>query len=188
MWGRPFTVTDANNDGVIVPAEVTASPDARFLGSPVPTRELGVAPSITLGRLLTLAALIDHRRGFRIDNTGGRLRCNARCAALYMPGASLEDQARAVDPTDAREGWIEDGTFTRLRELSLAWTLPRAWSRGVGARSATLTAIGRNLGTSTDYSGLDPEVSYTGQSAILQTEFFTVPLPRTLAVRFDARW
>lgn len=188
MWGRPFTVTDANNDGVIVPAEVTASPDARFLGSPVPTRELGVAPSITLGRLLTLAALIDHRGGFRIDNTGGRLHCNARCAALYLPGASLEDQARAVDPNDAREAWIEDGTFTRLRELSLAWTLPRAWSRGVGARSATLTAIGRNLWTSTDYSGLDPEVSYTGQSAILQTEFFTVPLPRTLAVRFDARW
>jgi hypothetical protein len=189
LWGQPFTVNDANSDGVIVPAEVsTVSGESRFLGSPVPTRELAVAPILTLGGSVTIAALIDHRGGFRIDNAGGRIHCNANCFALYDPDASPGEQARAVDPNDARAAWIEDGSFTRLRELSLAWTIPRSWSRRLGAQSATVAVLGRNLWTGTDYSGLDPEVSFTGQAAIVQTEFFTLPLPRTLTIRLDARW
>jgi hypothetical protein len=187
-WGTRYAVTDANNDGVIVPAEVAPLPESRFLGSPVPTREVGVAPSVTIARTVTIAALVDHRGGHRIFNVGGRLRCNGVCEALYDPNASFADQARAVDPADAGEGWIEDGTFTRLRELSLAWTLPVGWSRRFGARSSTVTMMGRNLWPQTDYTGIDPETSYTGQTQIFQSDLFVLPPPRTLSVRFDARW
>jgi hypothetical protein len=188
LWGRPFTVTDANADAVIVPSEVVSSPESRFLGSPVPTREIGVAPSVRLGRSVNLAALIDHRGGFRIYNASGRLRCTGVCSELYDPEASPVEQARAVDPNDALAAWIEDGTFTRLRELSISWTVPGLWSRRLGARSSRLTLLGRNLWTRTDYSGIDPEVSSTGQSEMLQTELFTLPPSRTVSLRFDARW
>jgi hypothetical protein len=187
-WGRAFTVTDANSDGVIVPAEVVSSPQSRYLGSPVPTQELGITPSVVVGRSITLAAVIDHRSGFRIYNAGGRLRCNAVCAALYDPDASAMEQARAVDPNDALEGWIEDGMFTKLRELSVTWAVPGTWSRRIGARSSALTLVGRNLWTGTDYSGLDPEGSLTGQSQLLQDELFTLALSRAVSLRFDARW
>lgn len=188
LWAVPFTVSDANADGVIAPGEVILSGGYRVLGSPVPTRELGVSPTITLGTSVTVTTLIDHRGGFRIDNSGGRLHCTTRCSALYDPEASVFEQARAVDPNDARASWIEDGTFTRLRELSIAWRLPSPWARRLGARSATLTAVGRNLWTGTDYSGLDPETSFAGQSATVQTDLFTLPLARSLSVRFDALW
>jgi hypothetical protein len=182
-WATPYTVNDVNGDGVIVPSEVTATGEAKFLGSPVPTRELGVTPSIVIGRALTIAALVDYRGGFRSYNNGERLRCGTNCAALYAPNASIADQARAVDPTEALGGYFEDASFTRLRELSVAWTFATR-----SKRPASVALIGRNLLTSTGYSGLDPEVSSTGQTRIDQTTFFTLPLPRTLSLRLSEGW
>jgi hypothetical protein len=187
-WGQRFTVTDTNGDGVIVPGEVASDTGARFLGSPVPTRELGISPSLVLARVVTLIATIDSRSGFRAVNSGGRLRCNSVCADLYLPNASLGDQARAVNPSVATGAWVEDASFVRLRELAVAWALPDAWSRAIGARSSSVVLAGWNLLTRTDYSGLDPEVSSTGQARIDQVEFFTLPLARAFSVRLDARW
>jgi hypothetical protein len=187
-WGPRFTVTDANGDGVIVPAEVVADTASRYLGSPVPTRELGLAPSVVFGRAVTISALVDYRGGFRSLNTTGRLHCNGLCAALYMPNASLDEQARAVDPVDAAAAWVEDASFVRLRELALAWTIPAAWSRALGARSSSLVLAGRNLLTSTSFTGLDPEGAFLGQTLINQQDLFTLPLPRTVSLRLDVGW
>jgi hypothetical protein len=121
-------------------------------------------------------------------NQSGRLRCVAVCAALYEPNASQDQQTRAVDGTDAFGAWIEDGSFIRLRELSVAWALPPAWSRRMGARSSTLVLAGRNVFIHTKYTGLDPEASYTGQSSIGQVDLFTLPLPRTISVRLNVDW
>jgi len=187
-WGRPFSVADQNGDGVIVPAEVTAASTAQFLGASTPTRELGIAPAVVLGHAITIAALIDHRGGFRAVNSGGRLRCNAVCADLYSPDASFADQARAVDASDAAAAWIEDASFVKLRELAVSWTMPARWSRAVGARASSVTLAGHNLATSTSYTGLDPEGTYTGQTRIEQEDLFVLPLPRTVSLRFDVRW
>jgi TonB-dependent starch-binding outer membrane protein SusC len=187
-WGQRFTVSDVNGDGVIVPAEVVADTGARYLGSPVPTREVGVSPSLVLGRTVTLTATVDHRGGFRSVNSGGRLRCNSVCGDLYLPNVSLADQARAVNPSVATAAWVEDASFVKLRELAVAWTLPGAWARAIGARTSSVTLSGRNLLTRTDYTGLDPEVTFTGQTRIDQAELFTLPLPRTFSLRLDARW
>ena len=188
QWGRGFTVSDANGDGVIVPAEVVLDAEPRYLGSPVPTRELALTPSLVFGRSLTVAALVDYRGGFRTVNSGGRLRCNAICEPLYAPNASMIEQARAVTVSDANAPWIEDATFVRVREMSLAWTMPSAWSKRIGARSSSLVLGGRNLFTSTDYTGLDPEGAYLGQTRIPQEDLFTLPLPRSISLRLDLGW
>jgi hypothetical protein len=188
LWGRGFTVSDANGDGVIVPAEAVLDTDPRYLGSPVPTRELALTPSLVFGRSLTIAALVDYRGGFRTINSGGRLRCNAVCEPLYAPNAPMAEQARAVRVSDANAPWIEDATFVRLREMSVAWTIPPGWSRRIGARSSSVVLAGRNLLTSTDYTGLDPEGAYLGQTLLPQQDLFTLPLPRTVSLRLDLGW
>jgi hypothetical protein len=187
-WGQEFVVIDSNKDGVITPDEVMAGAGRTYLGSPVPTFEVGLAPSVVLAHAVTVAALVDSRSGFRVMNQSGRMRCAAVCAALYLPNASQDQQTRAVDVNDAFGAWIEDGSFIRLRELSVAWNLPPALSRHIGARSSTLVMAGRNLFLHTKYSGLDPEASYTGQSSIGQVDLFTLPLPRTLSVRLNVDW
>jgi TonB-dependent starch-binding outer membrane protein SusC len=187
-WGQDYIVIDSNRDGVITPAEVMAGPERHFLGSPVPTFEVGLAPSVVFAHAVTVAALVDSRSGFRVMNQSGRLRCVAVCAELYVPDASEDQQTRAVDGNDAFGAWIEDGSFIRLRELSVAWALPSTLSRRIGARSSTLVLAGRNVLMHTKYTGLDPEASYTGQSSIGQVDLFTLPLPRTFSVRLNVDW
>jgi hypothetical protein len=65
--------------------------------------------------------------------------------------------------------YLEDGSYFKMRELSLSYDLP---SNIVGAmfggqaRSARLTLSGRNLIRITNYSGYDPEVSNFGNQPI----------------------
>jgi hypothetical protein len=57
----------------------------------------------------------------------------------------------------------EDASFTRLREVSLSYTLGQPWvKRRLGVGSVDLRVAGRNLKTWTDYSGYDPEVNLGG--------------------------
>jgi len=72
---------------------------------------------------------------------------------------------------------IEDGTFIRLRNLTLGYTFPtetKAFS------SLRLYVTGQNLLTITDYSGFDPEANYSAGSATIQGfGFGSYPLSRT---------
>jgi hypothetical protein len=62
-----------------------------------------------------------------------------------------------------RAQFVEDASFTRLRELSLAYTFERSWvRRTLGLRAIDARVAGRNLFTWTDYSGLDPETGVGG--------------------------
>jgi TonB-linked SusC/RagA family outer membrane protein len=64
--------------------------------------------------------------------------------------------------------YIEDGSFVKVREISLSYEVPSgALSRvGLGANDAKVSLSGRNLFTFTDYTGLDPEVSNFGNQQI----------------------
>jgi hypothetical protein len=59
---------------------------------------------------------------------------------------------------------IHNASFTRLRELSLTWTIPQSFTRQLRASDASITFAGRNLHTWTGFSGLDPEASFQGGS------------------------
>ena len=113
------------------------------------------------------------RRGHRRERPVGQLR------------HALESR---VDPTDAERAWFEDGDFVRLREVAVSWSVPASLGRRVGARTATVSLVGRNLAMWTDYSGLDPEVSWYGQANQLQQDLFTLPLARMVSLRLDVRW
>lgn len=54
---------------------------------------------------------------------------------------------------------IEDGSFLRLKTLSLSYTVPAKFTRKAKIENLTLSLAGQNLWTWTKYSGLDPEVS-----------------------------
>jgi hypothetical protein len=53
--------------------------------------------------------------------------------------------------------WLEDGSFTRLKLLSLAYNLPAKFLKPIGFSSAQVSLSGQNLLTFTKYNGLDPE-------------------------------
>lgn len=86
-------------------------------------------------------------------------------------------------------GYIEDGSYMKVRELSLTYDLPDdmvgrlLWD---GVRSASVTFSGRNLFVVTDYTGLDPEVSNFGSQAIARNiDVAPFPPSRSFWIAFN---
>lgn len=76
--------------------------------------------------------------------------------------------------------YLEDGSFLRLKTVTLGYTFPAAVSRKIGMNKLRIYAQGTNLLTFTNYGGLDPEVS--SQSNNQNTagyDWATVPQPKT---------
>ena len=64
--------------------------------------------------------------------------------------------------------FVENGSYIRLKSLSLAWNLPKRWIQKIGIDWCQVYANVQNLFTITGYDGYDPEVGAQGQSVILQ--------------------
>jgi TonB-linked SusC/RagA family outer membrane protein len=68
--------------------------------------------------------------------------------------------------TGCTKVYVQDGSYLKLRELSVGYDLPSAIPSHFGMRTARISFSGRNLLRFTPYKGLDPEVSNFGNQAI----------------------
>ncbi|MCB9080289.1 MAG: SusC/RagA family TonB-linked outer membrane protein [Lewinellaceae bacterium] len=74
------------------------------------------------------------------------------------------------------ELYIEDGSWTRLRELSLSYTLKSDWlKRRTGLSSVEFVLTGRNLILWTEFEGNDPDTNLSGISAARGIDYFNNP-------------
>ena len=80
---------------------------------------------------------------------------------------------------------IYDATFTKVRELSLSYTLDNDTLRNsVGLQNVVLTVTGRNLININNIPGIDPEVNQYGVGQAQGLDYFTNP--QTQSVLFSA--
>lgn len=77
--------------------------------------------------------------------------------------------------------FVEDASFVKLREISLAYTLDQRFVREtLGFSSIDLRVAGRNLVTWTDYTGQDPETNLAGaEGQVRGYDFFNNPQTRS---------
>ena len=82
--------------------------------------------------------------------------------------------------------FVEDGSYLKLREVSLRYTLDRKTLENFAGgflanifNRLTIGVIGRNLLTFTGYSGFDPEVG-SGDATLMRLDYFGYPLYRTI--------
>ena len=75
---------------------------------------------------------------------------------------------------------IEDGSFLRLRNITLGYTLPRQMLRKMHFDTMRVYISGENLWTLTGYSGPDPEVST--RNSVLTPGFDWSAYPRAMGV------
>jgi hypothetical protein len=74
------------------------------------------------------------------------------------------------------ELYIEDGSWTRLREMSLSYMMNADWlKRKMGISNLELTVTGRNLLLWTNFEGNDPDTNLSGISAARGIEYFNNP-------------
>jgi TonB-linked SusC/RagA family outer membrane protein len=197
-WDEAYTYSDKNGDGIISrvncpgQTQVAGGPECEvemgalsYLGQPLPTRELSFSPRLQLFDWLQFSALVDHKGGHEAFNFTGRFRCNfGNCREAHDATASLEDQAANLAHLMASDaGYVTDGSFTKLREVSATFTAPQRWARRVRGEALTLTLAGRNLATWTDYKGFDPEVNRQPGSNFGTDDFLTQPPLRIWTAR-----
>jgi TonB-linked SusC/RagA family outer membrane protein len=83
--------------------------------------------------------------------------------------------------------YILDGSYLRLRTLTLGYNLPSALISKIKMDRVRVYVSGLNLATFTNYKGWDPEVNTDDLSEVdskfaLGNDFYTAPQPRTIMV------
>lgn len=71
-------------------------------------------------------------------------------------------RVRLRSQKDITSRFVEDGTYLRLKNLALGYTIPSNLTEKWGINKLRFAVSGQNLLTFTNYSGLDPEVSFFG--------------------------
>ncbi len=179
---------DANGDGIITPNEVTLDTAFSYAGTPFPTSGWTLNPTLNIGHTFRVSALFDHRGGNSLYNNTEQFRCQVgNCPELSDPKTPLARQAQVVSAVFLGQpnGFIEDASFTKLREISITAYLPASWAHMMRSDAVSVTVAGRNLHTWTKYSGADPEVAETGQNNFVTDDFLTQPPVRVWTFRLN---
>lgn len=86
------------------------------------------------------------------------------------------------------EANMQDASWIRFRELIIGYTLPQKWTKKLSISELTISFIGRNLLLITDYTGIDPETSLTGDSNGFGMDLFNMPQTRSVGGAFSFKF
>jgi TonB-dependent starch-binding outer membrane protein SusC len=167
-----------------------------MIGSPWPDYEGGWTNTMAYGGV-DLTAFVQFSQGNDIYN-GFRVYADqygswgdnhtTRAMKRWTPENTNTVEPRAIwgDPnqnTRASTRFVEDGSYIRLKNVILGYTLPADLSDRMGVRTARVYVQGQNVFTRTNYSGWDPEVNAGGTSSITRAwDFYTLPQLRVFTV------
>ncbi|MDJ1484407.1 TonB-dependent receptor [Cytophagaceae bacterium YF14B1] len=95
----------------------------------------------------------------------------------YNPDRSEEDNPN----TYMSSRFVEDGSYLRLKNISLGYNVPKEWLSRFKVQSIRVLLSATNLITLTRYTGADPEVStLDGSTAAQGIDLFTFPQVKTI--------
>ena len=76
------------------------------------------------------------------------------------PNTNIPAAGVGLDPRRISDRWVFDGSYVRLKNLALGYTLNNDITKKLKLSKLRMYISGQNLLTFTEYPGLDPEVSY----------------------------
>jgi TonB-linked SusC/RagA family outer membrane protein len=82
---------------------------------------------------------------------------------------------------------VFDGSFIKLREVTLGYDLPKAWFKNSFVNGLRLAVYGRNLALlHSNIPHVDPETAFDNSNAMQGIEFGQLPSARTIGLTFGA--
>ncbi len=103
-----------------------------------------------------------------------------------LPRPTTTDNNRNTRMSDR---WIEDGSYLRLQNVRLGYTLPKTMLAKYRVANLKVYVNAQNLYTLTNYSGYDPEIGAFNQSPLLQNvDMGRYPTPRVFTFGIDAEF
>jgi TonB-dependent starch-binding outer membrane protein SusC len=178
-WAKPGDIryVDVDGNGVL-----DLDKDRYYAGSPWADFETGLllnfgykAWSLNMQWYSVVGNELYNRPRFTVDrmdqNTNFR-----KGATFWTPQNPSTEWPRAAigrpqpDPANSNKGldfnalpqtdrWLESGSYVRLRNVELAYTIGQTALRRIGFNTLRVFVSGQNLLTFTKYSGLDPDIT-----------------------------
>lgn len=174
---------DLNGDGQLTDA------DRKIIGDPIPDFTYGLNLKFSYGNV-DLSTLFTGSYGNDMINAAkpylntGSGNYNSYAGLLNSAwngegSSSTQPRLSNDDPNQNfrySSYYIEDGSFFRLKNIQLGWTIPTELAKRVGFSRARLYVSGENVFTITDFSGLDPDIG--GYATLNGVDWGHYPLPR----------
>jgi hypothetical protein len=183
-------------------------PSLRVVGNPNPDWLMGITNTLSF-KGLSLSFLVDMREGGDIWNgTKGAITffgmselTENRGTVTVFDGVKASDGGANDIAVTLNQSWyqgngggfgqvaehfIEDGSFQRLRYVTLAYDFADVIQTDFFS-SLTLSLTGRNLWLNTPYTGFDPELSLVGSSSNGQgLDYFQQPSTKSYSITLSA--
>ena len=173
-WVGKFKFADTNGDGKLT------SDDRTFIGNPHPDLIAGLNATVswknwdfTMFWYSTIGNEIFNNTKYFTDfwlfegNRSTTVRDYSWKAGADNSKAKLPvlDYGDTYSGTNSSSYYVENGSFLRLKNVVLGYTLPKSVLSKVGIQNLRLYVQAENILTITGYSGLDPEFTNADVSA-----------------------
>ena len=180
--GNPI-YKDLNDDGVI-----DLTNDRDYIGNPFPAFIYGLNLNMAY-KGFDLTAFIQGSQGNDVVNAaaGYHVQYSNRTDRV-LDAWTLENQSSNVMRPSALEVtnhefsdyYIEDGSYMRIKNITLGYTLPEEVTSKFGAQHCRFFIGANNFFTITNYSGLDPEIGANNNPLDVGVDRGFYPLAKSL--------
>lgn len=200
-WIGDYIFADLNNDGVI------DNSDCTFIGNPEPKFTYGIGNTFSW-KGFDLTIFLSGSYGNDVMNYNRRYIENPRVNSNLLKTAANYAHIERIDPngpddfrnlhvvnTNSRlprisasttnannrvsDLYIEDGSYLRIQNISIGYTLPKQWISKLNLQNVKVYANLQNVYTWTNYSGYDPEVGCMYGDALMNgLDYGRYPSPR----------
>lgn len=187
---------DSLGNLVMTPDGKITLDDRTDIGDPTPDFTIGLTNTFSYGNF-ELTGLLQGQYGGKVLNinrirTESSPRANIsvdRFENRWTPEnrnakyPALGENPNQVGPNNFTSNLLEDGSYLRLRTLTLSFLVPASLQNRLNMSASRIYVTGTNLFTVTDYSGFDPDVSSQSVGSTNRgIDIGAYPLARTVTV------
>lgn len=201
-WLGDYIFEDINKDGVI------NADDQTFIGNPEPKFTYGIGNTFSW-KGFDLTIFLSGSYGNDVVNYNRRWLEQSGANGNILKAATNVAQVEMIDPngpedfrnyhvvggdpyspriykgSDKHKNWrmsdryVEDGSYLRIQNISLGYTLPKKWLQKTPIQNLKIYANLQNVYTWSKYKGYDPEVGCLwGNSLMNGVDYGRYPSPR----------
>jgi len=147
---------DLNNDGAI-----DLTNDRAYIGNPFPDFIYGAFKGFDVTAFVQGSQgndVVNAAAGYHVQYSNRTDRVVNAWTLENTSSNVMRPSALEVVNHEFSDYYIEDGSYLRVKNITLGYSLPSSVLENMGLQSLRVFASGNNLFTFTDYSGLDPEI------------------------------
>ncbi|MEB0261573.1 MULTISPECIES: TonB-dependent receptor [unclassified Mucilaginibacter] len=183
-----FVFKDINGDGKV------DNNDKTYIGNPFPDFTYGSTLGLSY-KGFDVSAFIYGSHGNKIYDATVRLDASYanRPVSYGLPGAPrniLGSGGSGDVQTSVSDYYVRDGSFAKLKTLSLGYTLPSSILRSIRLSNLRVYVSGQNIFVITNYKGIDPEIgqSSAGNQLDIGIDRGFYPQPKIILLGIQAKF